>query len=76
MWNHESIPTTRLQRESFDCDRCGVKHESTIAMQEAVTINIFGGYGSVFGDESQLEAVLCQDCVKAVLGDYLRDMSF
>jgi len=54
------------------CDVCGKEIEMTIEEQEVLYINFIGGYGSVFGDGSEVKAEICQDCVKKLLGKYLR----
>lgn len=74
-WIIDRIPTIREVRRGFECDSCGAMHDDTIETQEAVTVMVYGGFGSVFGDGSQLEAVFCQSCAKALLGPYLRDVA-
>ena len=39
--------------------------------QEFLNINFIGGYGSVFGDTTHVEANICQRCLKEKLGPYL-----
>lgn len=54
------------------CDRCKRRAEKDdIEFQEFLTIDHRAGYGSVFGDGSQLRLDLCQHCIKAVLGHWL-----
>ncbi len=57
----------------FTCDRCSAKVDaSDLTHQEGHHIAFTGGYGSVFGDGSKVECDLCQDCLKAVIGDFCR----
>jgi len=64
-----------LEREVCTCDRCGkdiTKEENTAEWQERFVIRFRAGYGSVFGDGNTVEGDICQDCLQAVLGKYLR----
>lgn len=56
------------------CDRCGrvISPSDYDEDQERLSIDFRGGYGSVFGDGSTVQADLCQHCVKKVLGRWLR----
>lgn len=40
--------------------------------QEMLNIKFRGGYGSIFGDCDLIECDLCQNCVKELLGEYIR----
>ncbi len=54
------------------CRRCGFDLESDdFEYQERLEINFRAGYASVFGDENVVRTVLCQNCVKDVLGEWL-----
>ena len=46
------------------CDWCNkeVTKKDIINWQEFIHINEIGGYGSVFGDGSQIKLDICQDC--------------
>jgi len=61
----------------IECDRCHKEYENTgnecLEYQEFVCIFIDGGYGSIFGDGSQLQCHLCQHCAKILFGEYLRE---
>ena len=67
---------TREVETAVICDRCGrvatPKVKDIVEFQEFVSLYVSGGYGSVFGDGSQLVCDLCQHCVKELLGEYLR----
>jgi hypothetical protein len=55
-----------------NCRRCGFDLESDdFEYQERLEINFRAGYASVFGDENIVRTVLCQNCVKDVLGEWL-----
>jgi antitoxin CcdA len=59
----------------FECDCCGAEFplSDIIEMQEMIPINISGGYGSVFGDGTELSGTFCQNCVKKLIGEYLKE---
>lgn len=57
------------------CDRCHreMKKETLdCEWQERLIISFRGGYNSVFGDGNLVECNFCQQCVKDLLGEYLR----
>lgn len=56
------------------CDRCGleVTQEDSMEFQEFLHIDYIGGYGSIFGDASNIQGDFCQHCVKKLFGNYLR----
>ena len=56
----------------MNCDRCGNDVCDDLDLQEALHIDTVGGYNSIFGDENRIQCDLCQDCVKEVLGPFLR----
>ena len=41
-------------------------------IQEFHYINFYGGYGSIFGDETLVQCDICQHCLNEKLGKYLR----
>lgn len=48
----------------FQCDVCNVDYGADIVeLQECHVIDVYGGYGSVFGDGSALRLVICQHCL-------------
>ena len=58
-----------------NCDRCGrrMRPEDTDGeWHEKVSLAWRSGYYSVFGDETELRLDLCQHCVKAALGEWIR----
>jgi hypothetical protein len=56
------------------CDRCGreISADDGIEWPERLTISFRAGYGSIFGDDRQVECDLCQHCLKEALGQWLR----
>lgn len=55
------------------CDRCGLEADSdTLELQEFLSIERIGGFGSKFGDGQLIRLDLCQHCVKTVLGEWIR----
>lgn len=53
----------------YTCDDCQKEIADT---QESLHWQMCGGYGSVFGDGTEMTLDLCQDCVKARLGDVIQ----
>lgn len=57
----------------ISCDRCKKTADvEDLEAQEYLTVAFCGGYTSIFGDGSKVQIDLCQDCVKATLGAFLR----
>ena len=55
------------------CDRCGFVTEDVMEIQEFMSYQDTCGYGNrTFGDMSRISIDLCQDCVKTVLGEWMR----
>jgi hypothetical protein len=56
------------------CDRCGKKitPDDAFEWEEKYLIRFTGGYGSVFGDEEQIECDLCQTCLHELIGPFCR----
>lgn len=58
---------------SITCDRCGQTWQAdTVDAAEFTSIDFTGGYGSIFGDGSQVKLDVCQRCLKTALGLWLR----
>ena len=59
---------------AYQCDRCktwfDIKEDWDEA-QEFHHINFTGGYGSVFGDGSNVKCDICQYCLKKMIKDYI-----
>lgn len=61
------------------CDRCGFESRASFGLsaefeiQEFLMLNFVAGYGATaFLDGDRYQSDLCQVCVKAVIGPYLR----
>lgn len=54
------------------CDRCKKRYDNDMDLQEFLYIGFTGGYTSVFGDMTRVEADICQDCLKELIGDFCR----
>jgi len=46
--------------------------KNTFEIQEFHHIRFEGGYGSVFGDCSEVKCDICQHCLEKLVGKYLR----
>jgi len=59
----------------YTCDRCNKKiicDEDIFEEQEMLHLNFVGGYESVFGDGTHVSGDFCQNCVKELLGPFLK----
>jgi hypothetical protein len=65
---------TLQETESIICDVC--KREVPVKdfgeIQEFLHINELGGFESIFGDGTVIKCDICQECLKKLLGPYLR----
>lgn len=60
---------------ALTCDRCGTRHDDDMDRQEFLRWKDTAGYGNVaFGDGVKLAIDLCQHCVKAALGEWIRTL--
>jgi len=58
---------------AMTCDRCGTRAENPdTEFFEFISIAYKAGYGSIFGDGNRVEIDLCQTCLKATLGRWIR----
>ena len=60
---------------THSCDRCGLvmeQHAVDCEWQERLVASFRGGWGSVFGDGNLVQGDFCQNCIKEVLGPWLR----
>jgi len=53
----------------YECDRCGKGYASDFweEIQEFHHINFTGGYGSIFGDGTEVKCDLCQYCLHSLI---------
>lgn len=56
--------------DGFTCNKCGKTHTDVYEMQEMFRHKIAGGFGSVWGDGSVYDIVLCQHCAHELLQSY------
>lgn len=55
------------------CDRCGKEvHRSEPGFELMTSIGFDAGYDSIFGDGNRVEIDLCETCLRATLGTWLR----
>ena len=64
-----------IKTDCIQCDCCGAKISPNdfAEFQEVLKIRIHCGYGSIFGDEKIMAAEFCQECVRKLLGLFLRE---
>lgn len=65
----------QIDIQSLICDRCSRRAERDdvdCELHEFTSIHYRAGYGSIFGDGSDIELDLCQHCVKDTLGAWIR----
>jgi hypothetical protein len=68
-----TVPSSTDTLAAISCDRCGETWTAdTLSASEFTSIAFTGRYDSVFGDGSQVEVDLCQQCLKQTLGQWLR----
>lgn len=68
-YNIEAVETTV---KSFTCDCCDESYDDVFDIQEMLHFKHDCGYNSVFGDGNEIELVMCETCVKNVLGKYIK----
>ena len=72
----EEVQETKNKLVSKECDKCHKIYKNVkddlYEIQEFLHVRFTGGYGSILGDGANIESDLCQNCVKEVLGPYLR----
>jgi len=62
---------------SLACDVCKKEYnyeKDILEVQEFLQVYFEGGYSSILGDGSKMQADICQYCVKKLLGKYLREI--
>ena len=65
---YEERQTTVKQCTAIECSKCGKKATPSdfIEWDEFISIHIEGGYGSVWGDGSDVNIDLCQSCAHSM----------
>jgi len=59
---------------AYQCDRCKTcfdPKKDWDEVQEFHHINFTGGYGSIFGDGTNVRCDLCQKCLHTMIKDYI-----
>ena len=73
MIEYKSVTKKVKEIISVKCDKCGNEYEVlNLEAQEFHHIKFTGGYGSVFGDGTEVECDLCQHCLHEMIGDICR----
>ncbi len=60
---------------SYQCDKCKDWYDAEEDWEDAQEfhhIRFTGGYGSVFGDGTQVDCDICQSCLKEMIKDFMR----
>ena len=72
-YRREIVKRETQALESVTCDVCknAIPLDDILELQEMVSIEFVGGYGSVFGDGEQVSIDMCQDCFKEILGEFV-----
>ena len=74
----ETVTKTKQIISHITCDICGNrysyddKQRDIFEIQEFHFVHFRGGYGSVFGDDSDIECDICQCCLFKLIGKYCR----
>lgn len=63
--------TTVRYSTGIVCSVCKKEITDIMEAQEAVSIQISGGYSSVFGDGAEGRLDICQHCLKEKLGEFI-----
>ncbi|MDO8768681.1 MAG: hypothetical protein Q7K57_08255 [Burkholderiaceae bacterium] len=59
--------------DQIRCDRCDKEvHRTESDFEQMTSIGFDAGYGSIFGDGNRVEIDLCEPCLRATLGTWLR----
>ena len=73
MNRHLSPATEPRNPDPLACSRCGrLMPDGDPERDEALVVSFRAGFWSIFGDESHVEGIFCQHCLKASLGPWLR----
>ena len=68
----QDILITSKELVYVECDCCGKRIDDQMELQECLTHTDIGGYNSIFGDGVEWSIDLCQDCIKKLLGPYIK----
>lgn len=69
---YTEVQETAKRFAGFECNRCKAKYDESnyIEVDNAFIWDAYGGYGSVWGDQTDIEIILCQNCAYELLKDY------
>lgn len=76
MINFKQQMITKNITYSYTCDKCKkeIMADDEMEAEEIFTIIHACGYGTVFSDDTVLQAEFCQQCAKELFGKYLREI--
>lgn len=71
---YQEVQTTVTEQEliTIECDRCK-KHitvDDVVEWQECISWSTTGGFGSVWGDGTQVSVDLCQQCTYDLFSEF------
>jgi hypothetical protein len=74
MINTVTVQVSNEVISSIVCDKCKkrITPEDMVEYQELYFIRFIGGYGSVFGDSSEVSVDLCQCCLMDLIKPFYR----
>jgi hypothetical protein len=73
MIKYKEVQKTAQEIVSIKCDICSKVYEAgDFEVLEFHHVNFCGGYGSVFGDGTQVNCDICQHCLHKIIGDFCR----
>jgi len=74
MIKYKKVKKVLNVKKSIICDCCGHEYnnDDVLEIQEFLTIDFVGGYGSVFGDMRHITCDLCQRCLFEIISPYMR----
>lgn len=67
---YEKYTIERQRVIGFTCNKCEQGFTDLFDIQERFEWRSVGGYSSVWGDNNEVEVVLCQHCAKELLEPY------
>lgn len=70
-YNYKTVTKEVRECVGFTCDKCSKAYDNTsiIEIDELFAYTLRGGYGSVWGDGTQVEIVMCQSCFHEMFKD-------
>ena len=68
------VLTSYINSITCTCDVCKKKYTDMYEIQEFYTINLVGGYRSVFGEGNEVNVDLCQHCLKVIIDKHVEKL--